>query len=324
MRYFISLSYDGSAFCGWQSQKAGGASAEALSGAAEAVATVQESLERALGTLLRSPVSVVGAGRTDTAVNAIGYVAHFDFEGPLDSHALCYKLNAILPRQVVVHSVAPAPVSERFLDESGAPGPAHARFSASQRKYTYFLHSLKDPFVEKYSLRYPFELDIAAMNAAASLMVGTHDFSCFRKKGSDVKSPVCTVREAFWAPYSPAHVSLLGFGADSMLQVADWRRNASPTGSTLCVSEPTATCNIGPSWRYLYFRISADRFLRNMVRATVGTLLEVGRGKRSVDDFARLILPAGSSELPDGDLRSLAGESVPGHALFFCGAEYDV
>lgn len=61
-----------------------------------------------------------------------------------------------------------------------------------------------------------------------------------------------------------------------------------------------------------------------MVRAIVGTLLEVGRGKRSVDDFARLILPAGSPEMPEGDLRSLAGESVPGHALFFCGAEYDV
>lgn len=73
-------------------------------------------------------------------------------------------------------------------------------------------------------------------------------------------------------------------------------------------------------WQYVYFRISADRFLRNMVRAVVGTLLEVGRGKRSIEDFATLILPV-SDERREG-LRGLAGDSVPGHALFLSGVEY--
>ena len=82
-----------------------------------------------------------------------------------------------------------------------------------------------------------------------------------------------------------------------------------------------------PEWRYAYFRISADRFLRNMVRAIVGTLLEVGRGKRSVEDFATLILPVGTS-LPEetagkrASLRGRAGDSVPGHALFLSKVEY--
>ena len=282
MRYSISLSYDGSAFCGWQLQ--------------DNAPSVQGALEDALGRLLREPVRVTGTGRTDTMVNAVGYVAHFDSEKSFDAADLCYKLNAILPRGIAVHSVAPADAS------------FHARFAASQRKYTYFLHRLKDPFSERYSLRYPYPLDVDAMNRAAALLVGCHDFSCFQKVGSDVKSPVCTVREAFWASYQPSHVALMGFG-----EVPGQARDE----------------GCGEGWTYLYFRISADRFLRNMVRAIVGTLLDVGRGRRSVEDFASLVLPVSDQVRHEvrgadgaGSMRSLAGESVPGHALFFSGVEY--
>lgn len=295
MRFSITLSYDGSAFCGWQVQRG--------------EPSVQGCLEDALSKLLRSPVSVTGAGRTDSRVNAIGYVAHFDIEdvGAPDPDTLAYKLNAILPPSVVVHSVVPEKAD------------FHARFDASKRKYTYFLHRMKDPFVEKYSLRRDWKLDFEAMNRAAALLVGRHDFACFEKTGTDVKTTVCTVSEAFWAPYVPTHVALMGFEGEE-------------------------------DWRYAYFRISADRFLRNMVRAIVGTLLEVGRGKRSVEDFATLILdppvpgadaakgafpdrdpscslngagPAPGTDAARGSLRSLAGDSVPGHALFFSGVEYD-
>ena len=289
MRYAILLSYDGSLFCGWQVQ----------SGAE----TVQECLERALSTLIGAPVCVTGAGRTDSGVNAVGYVAHFDIPEADETRAvpastratpdpavLSYKLNAILPPSVVVHAIWP--VSPDF----------HARFDASQRKYTYFLHRLKDPFVEKYSLRRDWDLDFEAMNRAAALLLGRHDFACFEKTGTDVKTSVCTVTEAFWAPYTPTHVSLMGF-------------------------EPAAPAPGSESsdWRYCYFRISADRFLRNMVRALVGTLLEVGRGKRSIDGFASLILPVDESLSPASSresLRSLAGDSVPGHALFLSKVEY--
>jgi len=282
MRYFIKLSYDGSDFCGWQFQP-------------NAV-TVQECLERTLSTLLKEPVQVVGAGRTDSKVNAIGYVAHFDYDKVIDTSALGYKLNAILPRGIVVHSVWP-------VDDD-----LHARFNASKREYTYFLHRTKDPFIETRSYFCPWDLDVDAMNEAAALLLGTHDFRCFEKVGSDNRTSICTVTQAFWAPYTPDHVALMGFA-------------------------PAATHTGDPL--YLYFRISADRFLRNMVRAVVGSLLEVGRGRRSVADFAALILPPPPADVPtdvlsqdrrtapDGTpFRSLAGESVPGHALFLSRIDY--
>lgn len=271
MRYRIKLSYDGQEFCGWQIQP-------------DAV-TVQETLEKALSTLLSSAVSVTGAGRTDSRVNAIGYVAHFDTAASFDAEMLGYKLNAILPRGIVVHSVAAA--DEDF----------HARFGATRREYTYFIHRMKDPFVEKFSWRCSYPLDIEAMNEAAKSLLGRHDFRCFEKAGADNKTSICTVTEAFWSAYEPAHVALMGF-------------------ESAAVKPGTSA----PEERYIYFRIAADRFLRNMVRAIVGSLVEVGRGKRSVSEFAALVLPEGY----DGTkaTRSDAGESVPGHALFLSKVEY--
>jgi tRNA pseudouridine38-40 synthase len=295
MRYCIKLSYSGADFCGWQVQPD--------------APSVQQTLERALTTLLRAPVSVTGAGRTDTGVNAIGYIAHFDAAEGLDTRQLCYKLNAILPRSVVVHGITPA-----------APD-FHARFDATEREYTYFLHRCKDPFVDGYSCLYTFPgVDFEAMNQAAQALLGHHDFRCFEKTGADSKTSLCTVTQAAWHRYTPTHLALTGReGGDD----------------------------------YWYFRITADRFLRNMVRAVVGTLLEVGRGKRTLSGFQSLILPpdyAGLSGLdrshpgsdhshsgPDGShsgplcshsgldpesLRSLAGESVPGHALFLSAVRY--
>lgn len=277
MRYIITLSYDGSAFCGWQSQPSS--------------PSVQSTLEDALCRLLRLPVSVTGAGRTDTGVNAIGYVAHFDVSGPVDTEVLGYKLNAILPPSVVVHSIDPA------------GGDFHARFGATRREYTYFLHRNKDPFAGKFSYLCGFDLDFGAMNRAAAHLVGTHDFSCFEKSGSDVKTSICTVSEAFWQPYTPQHVSLMG------MQPAAGAPQHDIHGTSENPQDDV----------YWYFRISADRFLRNMVRAIVGTLLDVGRGKRSVEDFARLILPPSEEHTPR---RSEAGESVPGYALFLSGIRY--
>ena len=269
MRYSIVLSYAGAGFCGWQRQPSD--------------PSVQECLEDALGKLLGGEVPVIGAGRTDTDVNAIGYVACFDGPEGLAADDFCYKLNAILPRSVVVSCVAPAAAD------------FHPRFDAVRREYTYFLHRCKDPFVEAFSWQcgYP-GLDFEAMNSAAEALLGTHDFSCFEKKGGDNKTSVCTVFEAVWRPYAPTHASVM--------------QGLQPPES----KEP----------QYWYFRISADRFLRNMVRAIVGTLIEVGRGKRSVDDFAGLILPPDSGDTPSSNLRSMAGESVPGHALFLSKVEY--
>ena len=189
MRYILCLSYDGSAFCGWQIQPSS--------------PSVQQCLEEALAKLCGGPVAVTGAGRTDTGVHAADYVCHFDLTGPLPFEAsdFCYKLNAILPRSVVVHAVLPT--TEDF----------HARFSATQRSYTYFIHRKKDPFVAAYSWQCGFpSLDFDAMNEACQYLLGTHDFSCFEKVGGANKTSICTIAEAFWKPYTPTHVSLMDFG----------------------------------------------------------------------------------------------------------------
>ena len=120
------------------------------------------------------------------------------------------------------------------------------------------------------------------MNSAARHLLGTHDFSCFEKKGSDNRTSVCTVYEAIWETYVPAHVAVMGF-----------------------------PCHSGD---YMVFRIRADRFLRNMVRAIVGSLVDVGRGKREPEWIAEL-MTSGS--------RGDAGGSVPGHALFLSGIDYE-
>ena len=187
MRYSICLSYNGADFCGWQIQPS--------------APSVQAALEGALSRLLGGPVAVTGAGRTDTAVNAVGYIAHFDFGGPLpfETSDFIYKLNAILPRSVVVHEVIPV------------PDDFHARFGARRREYTYFIHRQKDPFVAPWSWQcgYPV-LDFDAMNEACKYLLGTHDFSCFEKTGTDNKTSICTVFDAFWKPYTPSHIQVMG------------------------------------------------------------------------------------------------------------------
>ena len=279
MRYFLCLSYDGSAFCGWQIQPS--------------APSVQQCLESTLSRLLGRPVAVTGAGRTDTAVNAANYMAHFDWDGilPFEASDFTYKLNAMLPREVVVHSV------------SEVADDLHARFSAKRREYTYFIHRQKDPFLRAFSWQcgYP-HLDFEAMNQACQYLLGTHDFSCFEKTGTDNKTSICTVYDAFWKPYTPSHIQIM---------------NESEEGSTLPGgwSEAEAGSAAIPSgdYPYWYFRIAADRFLRNMVRATVGTLIEVGRGKHEPEWVAELI---------KNGSRGDAGESVPGNALFLNKVQY--
>lgn len=241
MRYFITLSYDGTAYHGWQIQP------HSIS--------VQEELHKALSTLLRQPMEVVGAGRTDTGVHARKMVAHFDY-GELDCSQLVYKLNKILPRDIAVQKV------ELVADDM------HARFSAKSRTYNYFVHLSKDPFRRAYSWQVYGEPDFDLMNRAAEVLMEYRDFTSFSKLNTDTKTNDCTITEAHW--------DRVGDG--------QW-------------------C----------FTISANRFLRNMVRAIVGTLLEVGRGRMTIEQLRQVI------EAKD---RCRAGDSVPGNALFLVEVEY--
>lgn len=247
MRYFITLSYDGTAYHGWQIQPNGN--------------SVQECLQRALSTLLRHPIEVVGAGRTDAGVHARMMVAHFDTEA--DSYIqeeglqqLTYRLNKILPKDIAVQKV------EQVADD------LHARFSATSRTYHYFVHLQKDPFSRAYSWQLYGQIDFQKMNEAADRLTDYTDFTSFSKVNTDTKTNICHIDHARWEEIAPGR------------------------------------------WR---FEIQANRFLRNMVRAIVGTLLEVGRGRMTVDEFCRVI------EQKD---RCQAGESVPGGALFLVDIKY--
>lgn len=256
MRYKILLTYLGDNFSGWQIQPES--------------PTIQASLTSAISTILGHEASVTGAGRTDAGVSAVGYVAHFDTPVPLpDKSAFRYKLNAILPPGIVVHEVAQA--ADDF----------HARFSAKSRTYKYLIHRAKDPFLDGRSWRCWWDMDMDAMNDAAAYLIGTHDFSCFEKAGSDNKTDICTVTCARWDYWLPTHAALLGYP---------------------CKKED-----------YLVFTITADRFLRNMVRAIVGTLIMVGGGKRPASWM---------QEVMSSHDRCAAGQSVPGCGLYLSSVEY--
>ena len=241
-RYFIYLCYDGSAYHGWQIQPNG--------------SSVQEVLMQALSTLLRRPVEVTGAGRTDAGVHARLMVAHFDADAPLDTALLTDKLNRLLPPDVAVQAVRPV-------------GPEmHARFSATRRTYHHYIHTHKNPFLRGYSWQVNVPLDFALMNEAAQVLLEYSDFTSFSKTGTDVKTNICQLTEARWEQLKPG----------------EWR-----------------------------FTVSANRFLRNMVRAIVGTLVEVGRHRMTISQMRHAI------EAKD---RQRAGESVPGHALYLTNIEY--
>ncbi len=242
MRYFIQLSFDGTAYHGWQIQPN--------------APSVQQTLEEALGTLLRQPTDVTGAGRTDTGVHAHTMVAHFDCEQPVDTEQLCYKLNRLLPRDIAVQRVYP--VSPDL----------HARFSAYSRTYHYHLHVGKQPFLRHYSWQMFQELDIERMNEAAAHLLRYEDFTSFSKVNNDQKTNICHITHARW--------ETVGSG----------------------------------QWR---FTITANRFLRNMVRAIVGTLVEVGRHRLTMEEFCQVI------ERKD---RCQAGESVPALGLSLVDVKY--
>ncbi|MFN3641280.1 MAG: tRNA pseudouridine synthase A, partial [Flavobacterium sp.] len=124
-RYFLKLAYNGKNYHGWQSQP-------------NAV-TVQQTLEEALSLLWRTPIEIIGAGRTDAGVHAKEMFAHFNVEETLDTAFWIKKLNSYLPKDIVIHDIIPV------HDE------AHARFDATQRSYQYHLHLFKNPFIHEGS-----------------------------------------------------------------------------------------------------------------------------------------------------------------------------
>lgn len=248
MRYFLKLAYDGTDFHGWQYQP------NALS--------VQQTIEQAMSTMMRRPISIVGAGRTDTGVNARVMYAHFDIEDPIaDIRRAMISLNRLCGPAIAIQDIIPV------------HDDAHARFDATEREYRYFVAFEKSPFLRNASWFTPNPLDVQLMNRAASMLLSTSDFTSFAKLHTDVKTNICDVRHARWD---------------------EWHNDFDAPG--------------------IVFTIRADRFLRNMVRAVVGTLVDVGRGKISLEKFQEII---------DCKDRCSAGTSMPPQALFLWNVKYD-
>jgi tRNA pseudouridine38-40 synthase len=213
-------------------------------------------VEKALQTLLREPVTIVAAGRTDAGVHASDMAAHFDFHEKLDAKQTIDKLNKLLPADIAV------------IQLRQTVPDAHARFDALSRTYRYYLSTKKNPFWNEFSYSVTRTFDFTKMNEAAQILSEYTDFTSFSKLHTDVKTNNCKIFRAEW------------------------------------------TQETEDRW---VFTISADRFLRNMVRAIVGTLLEVGKGKLS---------PAGFREIIEMKDRGKAGTSVPGKALFLVNIAY--
>lgn len=241
MRYFIELSYNGEKYHGWQNQP------NAIS--------VQEVIEKALSTLLRTKISILGAGRTDAGVHAKQMFAHFDVENKLNTIELTFKLNSFLPKDIAIQKI------------HAVKDDAHARFDATGRTYEYLIVTEKNPFQTQSAHLVHKDLNIDLMNEAAKELFNYEDFKCFSKMHTDVKTYICKIEQAYWE-----------------------QRN-----------------------ELLVFTIRADRFLRNMVRAIVGTLLEVGLGKLSITAFKQII---------ESRNRGNAGTSVPGKALYLTAVTY--
>jgi tRNA pseudouridine38-40 synthase len=258
-RYFIELTYDGTNYHGWQLQP-------------NAV-TVQEILERALTTLLRQPIEIIGCGRTDSGVHAKEYFAHLDVEAPQPPEGGVLEeskddsspfrglrgsvrgLNALLPPAIAIKNIIPIHAE------------AHARFDATLRSYEYHIHFEKDPFLNGYSWLLRDKPNLDLMNQAAAIIMEYTDFSCFSKSNTQVKTNNCKIVKAEWV-----------------------------------------TTENG-----IVFHISADRFLRNMVRAIVGTLLMVGKGDTQPEAIRQII---------ESKNRSNAGTSVPARGLYLTKIKY--
>lgn len=170
-RYFLEVSYKGTHYSGFQTQHNAN--------------TIQAEIEKAFAVLQRHQTILTGSSRTDAGVHALQNFFHFDYEPVLHPHFV-YKVNAILPDDIVVKSISPV-----IAD-------AHCRFDAISREYNYYIYQQKNPFLKDRAFFFPYQLDIDKMQEAAAIVKEYTDFTSFSKRNTQVKSFDCNIIESKW------------------------------------------------------------------------------------------------------------------------------
>jgi len=239
----LIIAYDGTGYGGWQRQKNAN--------------TIQGEIEKRLEIMTAGPVSLLGAGRTDAGVHALGMVAHFHTDKTLSCEAFLRGLNSLLPENI------------RILSVENAPADFHSRFWAKAKTYIYTLSTgpVLLPTERLYTYHIPFSLNLEQIEKCLGKIRGTHDFACFEMQGSRDKT--C--------------------------------KNGRGSIRTILTAEFHDQGNC-----HFQFSITGDGFLRQMVRIMVGTILEVGKGRISIDEFQTIL---------DSRDRSNAGPPAPAHGL---------
>ena len=240
-RYFLEVSYKGTAYSGFQSQQNTGK-------------TIQAEVEKAFAVLQREEVVMTGSSRTDAGVHAMQNYFHFDYEGEIHPQFI-YKVNAILPDDIVIRKLFPVGTD------------SHCRFDALSREYRYYIYRRKDPFLQDRAFYFPYRLEMERMQEAAAVVKEYTDFTSFSKRNTQVKTFECMIMESEWE-----------VGEESLI-----------------------------------YHVKANRFLRGMVRGLVGTMLQVGRGKITLQELRQIV------EAKDCTKADFA---VPGHGLFLRKVEY--
>jgi tRNA pseudouridine38-40 synthase len=170
--YKLTTQYDGTAYAGWQIQ--------------DNAVTVQEVISNAVKQILQEEINMIGAGRTDAGVHALGQVANFIVSQQLDLSKFKYSLNSVLPKDISIADI-------KIVDED-----FHSRFSARKRSYIYLISNQKSPFFERYSYTYFSELKPEKLNKISSSLIGSKDFTSFSKINPEVQNKICEVYEARW------------------------------------------------------------------------------------------------------------------------------
>lgn len=235
MRYFLEIAFDGTKYHGWQKQSNG--------------LSIQQVIEEKLSLKLKDNIRVIGCGRTDTGVHARQFFLHFDWHQSIILNDFVFNLNRFLPNDIAAKSI--------YIVKSDA----HARFSAIERTYKYYIDTQKNPFNRQYSFEFTLPLDIDKMNRACELLLMNEDFTSFSKLHGGQQNSVCKLTECFWEKKD----------------------------------------------KQLIFTISSNRFTRNMVRAIVGTMIDIGSEKVSIMQLKDII---------EARNRCLAGQSVEAKGLF--------